>query len=52
MKVVCSWCQAIISDDKSDDEEVSHGACIPCYKKEMKKIDAWQKDRAKKEKVK
>lgn len=32
MKVVCAWCNAVITDGP-DDTNVSHGICGPCEKK-------------------
>jgi len=29
MKVECAWCGCLISGDE-DDDDVSHGICIPC----------------------
>jgi hypothetical protein len=31
MRVICSFCNAVVSPGESPDDPVSHGVCTPCY---------------------
>jgi len=35
MKIVCSWCNRLMSGDKND-TEISHSICKKCYDKWIK----------------
>lgn len=36
MRVICAWCEKVISDDGSDEKTVSHGCCKSCLLKIIK----------------
>ena len=38
MRTICCICKKLISDDKINDEKISHGYCDACYEYENRKL--------------